>query len=76
MPVLIDLQAELVPVEHRMMKLDQSLKTGVKFKYPVEQAESDKQLSQSVQAQMTEVIQQYSNEPLKFIRYWQISSLI
>ena len=35
MPVLTDLQAELEPVEYRMMKLDQSLKTGVKLEYPV-----------------------------------------
>lgn len=65
LPVLIDLQAELEPIEYRMMMFEQSMKGGAEFEYTLEQAKLDQQQNQAIQAQLTEVIQQYSNELLE-----------
>lgn len=64
LPILIDLQAELEPIEYRMKQFDQNLKNGSKFEFSLEQAMKDKERNHLIQVQMTEVIQQYSDELL------------
>ena len=64
LPVLIDLQAELEPIEARMKLFEQSMQNGDEIQYTVKQAEADKALNHVIQARLTETIQQYSDELL------------
>lgn len=65
LPVLIDLQAALEPIEYRMMMFDQSMKGGAKFELSLEQAQADQKQNHMLQTRLTDVIQQYSNELLE-----------
>jgi len=64
LPVLIDLQAKLEPIQFRMNRFLKNMDEGNDIEYTAEQAQSDQKLSKSVQAEVTEAVQEYSNELL------------
>jgi len=64
LPMLIDMQAQYEPIKYRMKKYEESLSGKADFKYSLEQAKADKALSQSINVQKTQLIQQYSDELL------------